>query len=69
MSTGLKYLRTEADYEAALAELALLWGAKIGTPAGDRLAGLAELIDLYETWRYPMGSRDRAKVARLRIEQ
>jgi hypothetical protein len=32
----IKPIRTEADYEAALKEVDRLWGAKPGTPDGDR---------------------------------
>lgn len=47
-------IRTVADYEAALAEVEKLWGAKSGMPRGDRLDLLATLIDAYETERFPM---------------
>ena len=42
----IKPIRTGADYEAALAEIKRLWGAKAGTPTGDRLDILATLIDV-----------------------
>ena len=32
MATDLKPVRSEADYDAALAEVERLWGAKSGTP-------------------------------------
>ena len=32
----IKPIRTEADYEAALAEVERLWGSEPGTPDGDR---------------------------------
>ena len=35
--SDLRPIRTEADYEAALAEVERLWGAPSGTPDGDRL--------------------------------
>ena len=41
MTTELKPIRTKTDYKAALAEVERLWGAKIGTPKGDRLDVLA----------------------------
>jgi HTH-type transcriptional regulator/antitoxin HigA len=34
---NLKPIRTKADYEAALEEVERLWGARAGTPEGDRL--------------------------------
>ena len=49
MATELKPIRSTADYEAALAEVERLWGAKAGTPKGDRLDVLATLIDAYES--------------------
>jgi HTH-type transcriptional regulator/antitoxin HigA len=45
----LRSIRSEADYEAALAELGRLWGAASGTPDGDRLDILATLLDAYES--------------------
>jgi HTH-type transcriptional regulator/antitoxin HigA len=56
MADELKPIRTQADYEKALAEVERLWGAKSATPAGDRLDVLATLIDAYESEHYPMGS-------------
>ena len=46
MPTELRPIRTNADYEAALAEVERLGGAKSGTPKGDRLDVLATLIDV-----------------------
>jgi HTH-type transcriptional regulator/antitoxin HigA len=54
MTTELKPIRTKADYKAALVEAERLWGAKSGTPQGDRLDMLATLIDAYEARHYPM---------------
>ncbi len=54
MATELKPILTEADHDAALAEVERLWGAKSGTPEGDRLHALATLIDAYEAKHYPM---------------
>ena len=51
---ALKPIRSEADYQAALAEIERLWGAKLGTPEGDRLDVLATLIDAYEAEHDPM---------------
>jgi antitoxin component HigA of HigAB toxin-antitoxin module len=58
MATELKPIRTKADYKAALAEVERLWGAKSGTPKGDRLDVLATLIDACETRHYPMDPPD-----------
>ena len=56
--TDLKPIRTEADYEAAMAEVERLWGAPAGTADGDRLDVLATLIDAYESERDPMDPPD-----------
>ncbi len=43
MTRDLKPIRSKADYKAALTELESLWGAKSGSPRGDRLDVLATL--------------------------
>jgi hypothetical protein len=55
---NLKPIRSEADYQAALEEIETLWGARAGTPAGNRLDILATLIDAYENEHYPMDPPD-----------
>lgn len=67
--SDLKPIRTEADYEAALAEVGRLWGAPAGTPEGDRLDVLATLIDAYEAERYPMDPPDPIDAIKFRMEQ
>src|SRR5271156_1157924 len=42
---GIKPIRTERDYDAALLEVERLWGAKLGTPEGDRLDVMATPIE------------------------
>jgi HTH-type transcriptional regulator / antitoxin HigA len=66
---NLRPLRTEADYDAALLEVEHLWGAKSGTPRGDRLDVLATLIDVYETEHYPMAAPDPIDAIKFRMEQ
>lgn len=67
--TDVRPIRTEAGYEAALAEVARLWGAPAGTPEGDRLDVLATLIDAYESerdrWTRPTRSTPRMEQQRL----
>jgi HTH-type transcriptional regulator/antitoxin HigA len=69
MSGELKPIRSNADYKRALAEIERLWGAKSGTPAGDRLDVLATLIDAYEAEHYPMGPPDPIEAIKFRMEQ
>lgn len=69
MAAELKPIRTVADYEAALAEIERLWGAKSGTPKGDRLDILATLIDAYEAEHYPIDPPDPIDAIKFRMEQ
>ncbi|MFC3705458.1 type II toxin-antitoxin system HigA family antitoxin [Devosia honganensis] len=69
MANELKPIRTEADYEAALAEVERLWGAAGGTPEGDRLDILATLIDAYEASHHPMDPPDPVEAILFRMEQ
>ena len=69
MSTELKPIRTEADYEAALSEVERLWGAKTGTPDGDRLDVLVTLIEVHEAKHYPIDPPDPIEAIRFRMEQ
>ncbi|MDX2144770.1 MAG: transcriptional regulator [Rhodospirillaceae bacterium] len=65
----LKPIRNERDYDSALAELQRLWGARPGTPRGDRLDILATLIEVYEDSRYPMDPPDPIAAITFRMEQ
>ncbi|MYA03672.1 MAG: hypothetical protein F4Y37_03550 [Caldilineaceae bacterium SB0664_bin_22] len=51
-------IRTEADYEAALARAAELMDALAGTPEEDELDVLADLIEAYEDRHFPVGDPD-----------
>ncbi|MBX9942913.1 MAG: transcriptional regulator [Reyranella sp.] len=65
----VKPIRSEADYEAAMAEVERLWGAKAGTPRGDRLDVLATLIDAWESAHHPMDPPDPIEAIKFRMEQ
>jgi HTH-type transcriptional regulator / antitoxin HigA len=69
MATEMKPIRTEADYEAALEEVAALWGAASNTPKGDRLDVLATLIDVYEAKHHAMDPPDPIEAIKFRMEQ
>jgi HTH-type transcriptional regulator/antitoxin HigA len=69
MAAELKPIRTQEDYRKALAEVERLWGAKSGTPSGDRLDVLATLVDAYEATRYPMAPPDPIEAILFRMEQ
>ncbi len=69
MTTEVKPIRTEADYDAALEDVVSLWGAASGTPEGDRLDVLATLIDVYEARHHPMDPPDPIEAIKFRMEQ
>jgi HTH-type transcriptional regulator/antitoxin HigA len=69
MRNNVKPIRTAKDYEAALAEVERLWGAKLRTPEGDRLDVLATLIDAYEAVHDPMDPPDPIEAIKFRMEQ
>jgi HTH-type transcriptional regulator / antitoxin HigA len=69
MATDVKPIRTEADYDAAMEEVAGLWGAMSGTPEGDRLDVLATLIDAYEAKHHAMDAPDPIEAIKFRMEQ
>src|SRR2546427_13114546 len=68
-TSSVRPIRTKADYEAALAEVERLWGAKAGTMRGDRLDVLATLIDAYESQHFPMDPPDPIEAIKFRMEQ
>jgi len=69
MKNDLKPIRNERDYAAALKDVERLWGAKLGTPDGDRLDVLATLIDAYEAAHEPMDPPDPIEAIKFRMEQ
>ena len=69
MVNELKPIRTEEDYEIALAEVGRLWGAASGTPEGDRLDVLTTLVEAYEEKHFPMDAPDPIEAIRFRLEQ
>jgi len=48
----IRPIKTEADYEAALAEIETLFEAELGTPESDRLEVLTTLVEAYEEAHY-----------------
>jgi HTH-type transcriptional regulator/antitoxin HigA len=69
MMNEVKPIRTRADHERAMAEIERLWGAKTGSPEGDRLDVLATLVDAYETAHEPMDPPDPVEAILFRMEQ
>ena len=65
----IKPIRTEADCEAALAEIDRLMEAEADTPEGDRLDVLTTLVEAYEARRHPIDPPDAIAAIRFRMEQ
>jgi HTH-type transcriptional regulator/antitoxin HigA len=65
----IRPIRNEADHEQALREIERLWGAKEGTPDGDRLDVLTTLVEAYEEKHFPMDVPDPIEAIRFRLEQ
>ena len=66
---NLKPIRSKGDYEVAMAEIDRLWGARSGTPEGDRIDILATLVDAYENEHYPIDPPDPIEAIKFRMEQ
>ena len=55
----IRPIRTDHDHRRALAQIEKLWGAREGTPDGDKLDVLVTLVETYEERRWPFRSRRR----------
>ncbi len=47
-------IRTEEEYEAALARIHEIFHAPLGTPEGDELENLVDLVEVYAAEHYPI---------------
>jgi HTH-type transcriptional regulator / antitoxin HigA len=50
----IKIIKTDTDYQNALARLEIVFDAKKGSKNGDELNKIATLIELYENENYPL---------------
>jgi HTH-type transcriptional regulator/antitoxin HigA len=62
-------IRTEADYRAAMSEIAALMEARPGSPAGDRLDVLTTLVEAYEASHMPIDAPDPVSAVLFMMEQ
>ena len=70
MATGkIKPVRTEQDYEDALARIDALMDAAPGSPEFDELDILVDLVELYESKHEPMGYPSPLAAIEFRMEQ
>ena len=65
----IKPIKTEKDYQAAMARLETIFDAKLGTPEGDELEVLGVLIDNYERTNFPIDLPDPIEAIKFRMEQ
>jgi len=61
-------IRSETDYDAALAEIEKLFGSSPGTAEGDRLDILTTLVQAYEERHYPIPLPDPIEALKYYIE-
>ena len=64
-----KIIKTEADYEAALARVAELMDAAPGSPEEEELELFAMLVEQYEQERWPIDLPDPIEAIAFRMEQ
>ena len=64
-----KVLKTEADYEAALAYVDELMDAEPDSPEEDELEIFALLVEAYEQEHYPIDPPDPVEAVKFRMEQ
>ena len=62
-------IRTEADYEAALARVAELMDAAEGTPDEEELEILVDLVEVYEDRHFPFGYPDPVAAIKFCMDQ
>ena len=65
----IKPIRTEQDYEATLARIDGLMDAELGTPEGEELDVLVDLVEMYESRHVPMGYPSPVEAIEFRMEQ
>lgn len=64
-----KIIKTEAEYEQALARLDVIFDAEPDTPEGDEAELLTALIEMYEEKVYPMDMPSPLEAIKFRMEQ
>jgi HTH-type transcriptional regulator / antitoxin HigA len=64
-----KVIKTEAEYQAALARVEQIFDARPGTPKGDELELMLLLVETYEDKAYPIDPPDPIAALRFRMEQ
>jgi HTH-type transcriptional regulator/antitoxin HigA len=66
---NIRPIKTESDYDAALARIDVLMDAEMDTPDGDELDVLVTLVEAYEEKHYPIEPPDPIDAILFRMEQ
>lgn len=64
-----RLIKTESDYEAALARLEELFDCQPDTPEGDEFELLVKLVEIYEQEKFPIDNPDPVEAIKFRMEQ
>ena len=62
-------IKNEEEYELALKRIEKLMDAEAGTPEGDELVRLTDMVEAYEDEHYPIDPPDPVALAEFRKEQ
>lgn len=65
----IKAIKSEEDYDRALARLETIFHAEMDTPEGDEAEVLSILVENYEDEHYPIGMPDPIEAIKFRMEQ
>lgn len=65
----IRLIHTEADYQAALQRIRVLWEAEPGTPEADELEILVMLVNKFEEENYPIEEPDPIEYIKIRMEE
>ncbi len=66
---NIKAIRTEEDYEAALARIEEIFDAEESTPEKEELKILVDLVSVYEDLNYPIGPPEPIAAIEFRMDQ
>lgn len=65
----IRPIKSEADYQIMLKDIASLMQAEANSPEGDRLDVLVTLVEAYERAHYPIDFPDPVEAIKFRMEQ
>ena len=69
MRPRFRSIRTEEEYEAALARIDEIFDAETGSAEDEELDELADLVESYEDKHYPIGMPDPISAIEFRMDQ